>query len=157
MFEYRQPNLPKALYTGKKKKTQKRTLHINSKSPPQGQSDEAVVVVPVVGNKMRQIIANRKLGGEFNSRADKRKNCGVDIENIPTIPISVGQKGRGLHALRSKWHLIMAFFFPGMPEDIVKIYIFKYMLTFFLPPLLCSLVIRTVIESIYFLISPRIE
>lgn len=54
MFEYRQPNLPKALYAEKnKKKTQKRTPHIHRKSPPQGQSEEAVMVVPVVGNKMR--------------------------------------------------------------------------------------------------------
>lgn len=54
MFEYRQANLPKAVYAGKKGNTQKRTLHINRKSPPQGQmTDEAVVVMPVGGNKIR--------------------------------------------------------------------------------------------------------
>lgn len=86
----------------------------------------------------------------------------VEILNILTIPVGVGEKGRGLHATGAKWHLIMAFSPPPLPpqanpKDIVKIYIFKYMLTFFPPPLLCSLVISAVIESIYFLISPQIE
>lgn len=34
----------------------------------------------------------------------------MDILNILTIPIGVGEKGRGLHATGAKWHLIMAFF-----------------------------------------------
>lgn len=56
----------------------------------------------------------------------------MDILNILTIPIGVGEKGRRLHATGAKWHLIMAFFFsPANLKDIVKIYIFKYMLTFF--------------------------
>lgn len=53
----------------------------------------------------------------------------MDILNILTIPIGVGEKGRGRHATGAKWHLIMAF--SANPKDIVKIYIFKYMLTFF--------------------------
>lgn len=34
----------------------------------------------------------------------------MDILNILTIPIGVGEKGRGLHATGAKWHLIIAFF-----------------------------------------------
>lgn len=45
---------PKHFMRGIKiKKTQKQPPHINRKLPPQGQSDEAVVVVPVEGNEMR--------------------------------------------------------------------------------------------------------
>ena len=48
------------------------------------------------------------------------------------------------------------FFFWVNPKDIAKIYIFKYMLTFFSSffEFICH---QCIIESIYFPISPKIE
>lgn len=47
----------------------------------------------------------------------------LDFLNIPTIPIGV--RGKRQMAFDN------GFFPPENPKDIVKIYIFKYMLTFF--------------------------
>lgn len=48
------------------------------------------------------------------------------------------------------------FFFLANPKDVAKIYIFKYMLTFFSSffEFICH---QCIIESIYFPISPKIE
>lgn len=41
------------------------------------------------------------------TKEKKKKKSGVDIRNIPAIPVNVGERDRGLHATGSKWHLIM--------------------------------------------------
>lgn len=58
------------------------------------------------------IIANSKIEAHAQniSHALTKEKSTVDILNILTIPIGVGEKGRGLHATGAKWHLIMAFF-----------------------------------------------
>lgn len=100
----------------------------------------------------------RRLATGITHMLTKEGKPTVEILNIP------GWRVEGLHATGAKWHLIMAPppLFPPPSKDIVKIYIFKYTLTFFssLPFLLSPLLglsSAAVIESIYFLISPQIE
>lgn len=143
-------------YIQTKRRRESHYLKVIKKSP-KGQlwtSNAKEIMWAIICNV---IIANNKIEAHaLNiSHMLTKGKITMDIPNIVTTPIGVGGKRQRATCHWSQ----MAFdngFFQQTQKTLLR-FTFSNMCWPFFPPLLCSLVISAVIESIYFLISPEIE